>query len=120
MGRVPVTAKLGLDKAGVKADDAGYIEVDPYMRTSVPGVYAIGDIVRTPLLAHTASAEALLAADHIAGKDPKPLDYNLNPNCTYSNPEVASVGMTEEAAIEAGYTIKTGKFPFSALGKQGP
>ena len=117
VGRVPVTAKLGLDKAGVKADGAGYIEVDPYMRTSVPGVYAIGDIVRTPLLAHTASAEALLAADHIAGKDPKPLDYNLNPNCTYSNPEVASVGMTEEAAIEAGYTIKTGKFPFSALGK---
>ncbi len=117
VGRVPVTAKLGLDKAGVKADDGGYIEVDPFMRTSVPGVYAIGDIVRTPLLAHTASAEALLAADHIAGKEPQPLDYNLNPNCTYSNPEVASVGMTEEAAIKAGYTIKTGKFPFSALGK---
>lgn len=117
VGRTPVTAKLGLDKVGIKADTAGFIEIDPYMRTSLSGVYAIGDIVRTPLLAHTASAEALLAVDHIAGKDPKPLDYNLNPNCTYTNPEVASVGLSEEAAIEAGYTIKVGKFPFSALGK---
>ena len=87
------------------------------MQTNIPTVYAIGDIVPTPQLAHTASAEAMLAVDHLAGKGPEALNYQLNPNCTYSEPEVASVGYTERAAKEAGYEIKVGKFPFSALGK---
>jgi dihydrolipoamide dehydrogenase len=117
IGRAPVTADLGLEQVGVKADKGGYIEVDKFMRTSVPNIYAIGDIVRTPWLAHVASAEGILAADHLAGKNPHPLKYRNMPGCTYSDPEVASVGLTEKAAKEAGYTVKVGKFPFSALGK---
>jgi dihydrolipoamide dehydrogenase len=87
------------------------------MRTSAPTVYAIGDIVKTPQLAHIASAEAILAVDHLAGKKAEPLNYLHTPGCTYSDPEVASVGLTEKAAVEHGYTIKVGKFPFSAIGK---
>jgi len=117
VGRAPVTAGLKLDTAGVKVDQGGFVEVDPLMRTSAPNIYAIGDIVRTPQLAHIASAEALLAVDHIAGKKVEPLNYLHTPSCTYSDPEVASVGLSEKAAIEKGYTIKVGKFPFSAIGK---
>ena len=76
-----------------------------------------GDIVRTPWLAHVASAEGILAVNHIAGKQVEPIDYKKTPNCTYCDPEVASVGLTEKAAVEAGYEIRTGSFPFSAIGK---
>ncbi len=117
IGRAPVTQDLGLEQAGVKLDKGGYIEVDSMMRTAVPNIYAIGDIVRTPWLAHVASAEGILAVDHLAGKKPHALKYRNMPGCTYSDPEVASVGYTEKAAKEAGYTVKVGKFPFSALGK---
>jgi dihydrolipoamide dehydrogenase len=117
VGRGPVTQDLGLEALGIKMDKGGYIDIDPYMRTAVPNIYAIGDIVRTPWLAHVASAEGILAVDHLAGKKPHPIKYRNMPNCTYSDPEVASVGLTEKAAKEAGYSVKVGKFPFSAMGK---
>ena len=94
-----------------------YITVNEFMQTSVPGVYAIGDIVPTPLLAHTASAEGILAVDHLAGKHARPLNYGHTPNCTYCTPEIASVGLTEQAAKDAGHKVRVGKFPFSAIGK---
>ena len=117
VGRAPVTQDAGLKEVGVTLDKGGFVEVDALMRTSVEGVYAIGDIVRTPWLAHVASAEGILAADHIAGKNPHALNYLQVPSCTYSDPEVGSVGLTERAAKEKGYTVKVGKFPFSAVPK---
>lgn len=117
VGRKPVTEKLGLDVIGVPVDKRGYIAVNEFMQTQVPNVYAIGDVVPTPLLAHVASAEGVLAVDHIAGKEARPLNYNRIPNCTYCSPEVASVGLTEKAAREQGYKVKVGQFPFSAIGK---
>jgi dihydrolipoamide dehydrogenase len=116
---VGVTANLediGLEKAGVKTLK-GKIVVDEYYLTTAPGIYAIGDIVHGPALAHVASAEGIICAEKIAGEDPQPLDYKNIPGCTYTSPEIASCGMTEAAAIEAGYEIKVGKFPFSASGK---
>jgi len=107
---------IGLEKAGVKTEK-GKVVVDDYYRTSVPGVYAIGDIVHGPALAHVASAEGIICVEKIAGKDVEPLDYNNIPACTYTNPEIASVGYTEASAREAGYEIKVGKFPFTASGK---
>jgi len=107
---------IGLEKAGVKYEK-GKIIVDDYYCTSVPGIYAIGDIVHGPALAHVASAEGIICVEKIAGKDVEPLDYNNIPACTYTNPEIASVGLTEAAAKEAGYEIKVGKFPFTASGK---
>src|SRR3546814_8864284 len=91
--------------------------VDEYYQTSVKGVYAIGDIVPGPALAHVASAEGIICVEKIAGENPTPLDYNNIPGCTYCQPEIASVGFTEKAAVDAGYEIKVGKFPFSASGK---
>jgi dihydrolipoamide dehydrogenase len=91
--------------------------VDEFMRTAEPNVYAIGDVVPTPWLAHVASKEGCVAAEHIAGRHPHPIKYNLVPNCTYCEPEIGSVGLTEAKAKEKGYDIKVGKFPFSALGK---
>ena len=117
IGRKPVTENVGLDAVGVAVDKRGYIPVNEFLQTSVPNVYAIGDIVSTPLLAHVASAEGILAVDHIAGKEARPLSYNRMPNCTYCSPEVASVGLTERAAKEQGYKVKIGQFPFSAIGK---
>ncbi len=117
VGRKPLTRQIGLEAAGVRVDEKGYVVVDEFMRTSAPNVYAIGDIVRTPWLAHVASAEGILAVDHMAGKPAEPLDYKKIPACTYCSPEVASVGLTEKAAREAGYRVKVGRFPFSALGK---
>ena len=117
VGRRPVTRDLGLEAVGVATDEGGCVQVNDLLQTSVPNIYAIGDIVRTPWLAHTASAEALVAVDQIAGQHSSPLNHRLNPNCTYCEPEVASVGYTEKAAIDAGYTVKVGKFPFSAIGK---
>jgi dihydrolipoamide dehydrogenase len=107
---------IGLEKAGVKAEK-GKVIVDDYYHTSVPGIYAIGDIVQGPSLAHVASAEGIICVEKIAGKDVEPLDYKNIPACTYTNPEIASVGLTESAAKEAGYEIRVGKFPFTASGK---
>jgi len=107
---------IGLEKAGVKTEK-GKIVVDDFYSTNVPGVFAIGDIVHGPALAHVASAEAILCVEKIAGLSPEPLDYNNIPACTYTSPEIASVGFTETAAREAGYEVKVGKFPFTASGK---
>jgi dihydrolipoamide dehydrogenase len=117
VGRAPVTQDVGLDALGITRDKGGYITVDGLMRTAVPNIYAIGDVVRTPWLAHVASAEAVVAADHIAGKPTQPLDYNKVPGCTYTDPEIGSVGLTERGAIAQGYTVKVGKFPFAAVAK---
>ena len=107
---------IGLEKAGVKTGN-GKIVVDDYYQTSVPGVFAIGDIVHGPALAHVASAEGVICVEKIAGLDPEPLDYKNIPACTYTSPEIASCGLTEAAAREAGFDIKVGKFPFTASGK---
>lgn len=107
---------LGLEECGVKTD-RGKVVVDEFYRTNVPGVYAIGDIVKGQALAHVASAEGIICVEKIAGQTPHPLDYNNIPGCTYCSPEIASVGYTEEGAKKAGYELKVGKFPFSASGK---
>jgi dihydrolipoamide dehydrogenase len=107
---------IGIEKTGVKTDK-GKILVDDFYRTSVPGIYAIGDIVHGPALAHVASAEGIICVEKIAGKEVEPLDYKNIPGCTYTTPEIASCGLTEAAAKEAGYDIKVGKFPFTASGK---
>ncbi len=107
---------IGLEDVGV-ATDRGKIIVDDYYKTNIPGIYAIGDVVHGPALAHVASAEGIICVEKIAGQSPEPLDYNNVPGCTYCSPEVASVGFTEKAARDAGYDIKVGKFPFSASGK---
>jgi dihydrolipoamide dehydrogenase len=107
---------IGLEDAGVKTDK-GLVVVDEFYRTNVPGVYAIGDIVKGPALAHVASAEGITCVEKIAGKNPEPVDYANIPSCTYCSPEVASVGLTEDEARAKGYEIKVGKFPFSASGK---
>jgi dihydrolipoamide dehydrogenase len=117
VGRRPLTRGIGLETASVAMDAKGYVVVDEFMRTNVPTVYAIGDIVRTPWLAHVASAEGILAVDHIAGKPVHAIDYKKVPACTYCRPEVASVGLSEKAAAEAGYDVAVGRFPFSAIGK---
>lgn len=116
VGITPNTEGIGLEEAGVKTD-RGRIVVDEYYRTSVNGVYAIGDIVPGPALAHVASAEAIVCVEKIAGQNPHPVDYANIPGCTYTTPEVASCGMTEEAAKAAGIETKTGKFMFMASGK---
>lgn len=107
---------IGLEESGVKTEK-GLVVVDDYYQTNVPGVYAIGDIVKGPALAHVASAEGITCVEKIAGHHPEPVDYNNIPSCTYTSPEVASVGLTEEQAKEKGYEVKVGKFPFSASGK---
>lgn len=107
---------IGLEDVGV-ATDKGKVIVDDYYKSNIPGIYAIGDIVKGQALAHVASAEGIICVEKIAGENPEPLDYNNIPGCTYSSPEIASVGYTEKAAKEAGYDIKVGKFPFSASGK---
>lgn len=107
---------IGLEDVGV-ATDKGKVVVDDFYRTNIPGVYAIGDIVHGPALAHVASAEGIICVEKIAGENPEPLDYGNIPGCTYCTPEIASVGLTEKQAKEKGYEIKVGKFPFSASGK---
>ena len=116
VGRAPVSENLGLEALGIKVE-RGYIEVNEHMQTAVPHIYAIGDVVNTPWLAHVASSEGILAAEHMAGHEVQPLNYDHVPSCTYCQPEVASVGLTEAAARERGYEVETGKFPFSALAK---
>ncbi len=107
---------IGLEEVGIKTDK-DKITVNDFYQTNVPGYYAIGDVTPGPALAHVASAEGILCVEKIAGEKVTALDYNNIPGCTYSNPEIASVGMTEKQAKEAGYEIKVGKFPFSASGK---
>ena len=116
VGITPNLENLGLEEAGVKVEK-GIVVTDDYYNTSVKGIYAIGDIVKGPALAHVASAEGIICVEKIAGQHVEPLDYNNIPACTYAQPEVASVGYTEKAAKDAGYDIKVGKFPFSASGK---
>ncbi len=115
-GRGPNTANIGLDKIALTTD-RGFIKVNEYMETSVKGVYAIGDVTPSPLLAHVAFQEGIVAVEKIAGKHPVPINYKQVPACTYCDPQVASVGLTEAKAAEAGYQVKTGKFPFMASGK---
>lgn len=115
-GVTPNTEDIGLETLGIKTE-RGLIEVNDFYQTNVPGIYAIGDVTAGAALAHVATAEAIICVEKIAGHHPKPLDYGNIPSCTYCVPEVASVGMTEAAAKEAGYEVKVGKFPFSASGK---
>ena len=107
---------IGLEELGIKTEK-GKITVDEFYQTNVSGVYAIGDCVPGQALAHVASAEGIICVEKIAGHHPQPLNYGNIPGCTYCSPEVASVGMTEKQAKEAGYEIRVGKFPFSASGK---
>lgn len=116
VGISPNTEGIGLEELGVETEQ-GRVKVDEYYKTNVDGVYAIGDIVAGPALAHVASAEGIVCIEKIAGLDPDPIDYGNIPGCTYTNPEVSSVGLTEAKAKEAGYEIKVGKFPYSASGK---
>ncbi len=115
-GVTPNTENIGLEDLGI-ATDRGYIKVDDYYQTTVPGVYAIGDVLPTQALAHVASAEGITCVEKIAGHHPEPIDYNNIPGCTYCSPEVASVGYTEQGAKDAGYEVLVGKFPFTASGK---
>ncbi len=116
VGRAPVTEDIGLDKTGIKPD-RGFIKTDEYMRTTEPGIYAIGDVVPTPMLAHVGSSEGVLAVEHIAGKKVEPINYDRVPSATYCYPEVASVGLTEKKAKERGYDVKVGIAPFGAVTK---
>lgn len=116
VGISPNVENIGLEETGVELEK-GRIKVDNYYRTNIEGVYAIGDIVHGPALAHVASAEAICCVEHIAGLNPEPIDYTNVPGCTYTTPEVASVGLSEAKAIESGREIKIGKFPFTASGK---
>lgn len=116
VGISPNIEGIGIEELGIELEN-GKIKVDDYYRTNVPGVYAIGDIVHGQALAHVASAEGIICVEKIAGENPQALDYENIPACTYCSPEVASVGLTEKQAIEKGYDIKVGKFPFTASGK---
>ena len=117
VGRMPYTQGLGLEGTKIKVD-RGFIQVDQYQQTAEKGVYAIGDVVPTPLLAHLASKEGIVAVEHMSGqKDVRPINLRLVPNCTYCDPEIGSVGLTEAKAKEQGYDVKVGRFPFSASGK---
>jgi dihydrolipoamide dehydrogenase len=116
VGRRPVTEGVGLEALGIELE-RGYVKVNPLMQTSLPHVYAIGDVVDTPWLAHVASAEGILAVEHMAGKTVRPINYDRVPSCTYCDPEVGSVGLSEARARERGYDVAVGKFPFTALGK---
>ena len=116
VGIVANIENIGLEEVGIKTDK-GKIIVDDFYKTNVDGYYAIGDVLPNQALAHVASAEGITCVEKIAGHNPDPIDYGNIPGCTYSSPEIASVGMTEVAAKEAGYDVKVGKFPFTASGK---
>jgi dihydrolipoamide dehydrogenase len=116
VGVAPNIENIGLEDTGVKVEN-GKVKVDEFYKTTVDGVYAIGDIVGGPALAHVASAEGIACVEKIAGLNPDPIDYGNVPGCTYTSPEVSSVGMTEAQAKEAGHEIKVGKFPYTASGK---
>jgi dihydrolipoamide dehydrogenase len=116
VGRAPNTEALGLEAVGV-AVERGFVPVNSCQQTSVPHIYAIGDVAGPPLLAHKAMAEGMIAAEHIAGQMPKGLEHSNIPNCTYCAPQLASIGLTEPQARETGREIKVGKFPFRASGR---
>ena len=116
VGRRAYTDGLGLENTRVEVEK-GYIKIDDHMRTAEPNVYAIGDVIPTPLLAHVAMAEGILAVETMAGKNPRPINYDHVPSCTYCQPEVASVGLTEARARERGYDVKVGHFPIPVIGK---
>jgi dihydrolipoamide dehydrogenase len=116
IGRQPLSENLGLEKLGV-ATERGYIKIDDRCRTNVKSVFAIGDVVNTPWLAHVASAEGIVAAETAAGAPTMPLNYDQVPACTYCQPEIASIGLSEAKARERGLDVVTGRFPFSASGK---
>ncbi len=116
VGRKPYTEGLGLDKAGVKVDDKGRIDVNNHLETNVPGIYAIGDVVKGAMLAHKAEEEGVYVAEVMAGQKPH-IDYNLIPGVVYTWPEVAAVGQTEEQLKEANIPYKAGNFPFKASGR---
>ncbi|TKG91125.1 dihydrolipoyl dehydrogenase [Puteibacter caeruleilacunae] len=116
VGVTPNIEGIGLEDLGVELEN-GKIKVDEYYRTNIEGVYAIGDIVHGPALAHVASAEGIVCVEKIAGLKVDPVDYGNIPGCTYTSPEVSSVGLTEQQAKDAGYEVKVGKFPYSASGK---
>jgi dihydrolipoamide dehydrogenase len=107
---------IGLENVGIEIE-RGFIKVNQYMQTSVDNIYAIGDVAGPPWLAHKASAEGILAVEKIAGLNPSPINYRNIPGCTYCQPQVASVGLTEKEAREAGYDVRIGKFPYTANGK---
>lgn len=114
---MPNVENIGLESAGVKLTERGNIDIDAHMRTSVPNIYAIGDVATDYRLAHIASAMGIVAAESIAGHETVTLDYRMMPRCTYSVPQVASFGLTEAQAKEAGYEVNVGQFPFQANGK---
>jgi dihydrolipoamide dehydrogenase len=116
VGVIGNVENLGLEKLGVKIE-RGIIVIDAYGRTNVPGIYAIGDVAGPPMLAHKAEHEGVICVEAIAGQKPHPMDKLKIPGCTYCNPQVASVGLTEKKAKEAGYDIRVGKFPFIGNGK---
>ncbi|MDX1622845.1 MAG: dihydrolipoyl dehydrogenase [Gemmatimonadota bacterium] len=116
IGREPVSEGIGLESVRVEIED-GYVQVDEWCETGEPGVYAIGDVNPTPWLAHVASMEGVMVVERIAGEEVHPVPYDETPNCTYCDPEVASVGLTERRARERGYQVRTGTFPFLASGR---
>jgi dihydrolipoamide dehydrogenase len=116
VGRGARVSDVGLEALGV-AMERGFVRVSPKMETSVKGIYAIGDMARPPLLAHKAMAEGVVAAETIAGRDPRPIDYMNVPSCTYCRPQIASIGLSEPRARENGREVTVGKFPFTANGK---
>jgi dihydrolipoamide dehydrogenase len=117
VGRAAVSKEIGLEKVGVETQPNGFVKVDEWMRTSVDSVHAIGDVVGGFLLAHAASHEGIVAAEDIAGQRLAPMEQNLVTRCTYSHPQIASVGLTEKQARDKGHEVKIGKFPFSAIGR---
>ena len=117
IGRMPYLENLGLENTKVVVNPRGTIKVNEYCETDEPGVFAIGDVIDTAWLAHLASKEGILVVEKLAGKKVEPVNHRLVPNCTYCDPEVASVGLTEAKAKEEGYDVRVGKFPFSASGK---
>jgi len=117
IGFKPNTQDLGLDVTGVKLDERGFVEIDERMATNVPGIWAIGDVTGKLMLAHVASAMGIICAENIGGVETITLDYEMMPRATYSQPQVASFGLTEAQARERGYEVKVGRFPFQANGK---
>jgi dihydrolipoamide dehydrogenase len=117
IGFAPRVEGFGLEAAGVSLGQRGAIEIDDYCRTNVPGVYAIGDCTGKLMLAHTAEAQGVVAAETIAGAETMPVEYDFIPRATYCQPQIASFGYSEEQAREKGFDVKTAKFPFSANGK---
>jgi len=117
VGRAALSKDLGLEQVGVQTHPNGFIKVDEWMRTSVDSIHAIGDVIGGFLLAHAASHEGIVAAEDIAGQRLAPMDQDLITRCTYSHPQIASVGLTEKQAREKGHEVKVGKFPFSAIGR---